>query len=323
VGEGWHERAGEPHAEIHALRAAGAQSRGATVYQTLEPCCHYGRTPPCSAALIEAGVARVVAAMGDPNPRVAGQGFAALAERGIAVQYGLMQAEAETLNPGFIRRMAQGRPYVRIKLAASLDGRTALANGTSRWITGEAARLDVQRLRARSSAIVTGIETVLADDPALTVRQFDTNRQPLRVVLDSGLRCPPTAKLLRAPGRALIVGTRHAEQRAPALRAGGTEVVTLSDAAGRVDLTELLELLATREVNEVLVEAGPRLSGALLQARLVDELVLYYAAHLLGTDARGMFGIEPLTAMEQRIGLAIVEVRRIGPDLRIVAKPCT
>ena len=227
VGEGFHARAGEPHAEINALRAAGAAARGATVYLTLEPCCHHGKTPPCTEALIAAGVARVVAAMQDPNPRVAGQGFAELKQAGIGNASGLMQSEAEVLNPGFISRMQRGRPFVRVKLAASLDGRTALANGESKWITGEPARADVQHWRARSSAILTGIGTVLADDPSLNVRAFDVGRQPLRVVLDSQLQMSPKAKMLALPGATLVVTASNDAARAEALRQAG------ADGAGR------------------------------------------------------------------------------------------
>jgi len=320
VGGGFHARAGEPHAEIHALRAAGEQARGATVYLTLEPCCHHGKTPPCSDALIAAGVGRVIAAMQDPNPRVAGKGFAALNAAGIETASGLMQIEAEALNPGFIRRMKTGRPYVRVKLAASLDGRTAVANGESKWITGEAARADVQRLRARSSAILTGIGTVLADDPSLNVRAFDIGRQPLRVVLDSTLRIPTQAKMLSLPGSTLVVTAANDAARAGALRAGGAEVLQLSK-DGHVDLNALFGALAQREMNEVLVEAGSTLSGALLEAGLVDEMVLYYAPVLLGDRGRGMFHLDSIANMADRAMLEIKDVRAIGQDWRVIARP--
>ncbi len=323
VGEGWHERAGEPHAEIHALRAAGAAARGATVYLTLEPCCHHGRTPPCSDALIAAGIGRLVAAMRDPNPQVAGQGFEALRRAGVAVESGLMEAEAAALNPGFIQRMQHGRPWVRVKLAASLDGRTALASGESKWITGEAARADVQRWRARSDAILTGIGTVLADDPALTVRDLPVPRQPLRVVLDSALRCPPAARLLREGGSSLLVTAAAQAAGASALRAAGAEVIRLGGSSGRIDLAAVLAELGARQVNELLVEAGATLCGALLAARLVDELVLYYAPHVLGTGGRGMFDIGALATMTERIALQVLDVRRVGADIRIVARPVT
>lgn len=321
VGEGWHERAGQAHAEIRALQQAGAAARGATVYLTLEPCCHHGRTPPCSAALIAAGIGRLVAAMRDPNPRVAGQGFAQLQQSGVAVESGLLQAEAQAINPGFISRMARGRPFVRLKLAASLDGRTALASGASQWITGEAARADVQKWRARSSAILTGIGTILADDPALTVRRLDIGRQPRRVVLDSTLRCPVTARVLRAPGQAVIVAARNDAQRAEALRSAGAEVLVLEGASGRVDLGALLAELAARETNELLVEAGATLCGAMLRAGLVDELLLYYAPHIMGDGERGMFHIGPLAEMRERIALELVDLRRVGQDVRLIARP--
>ena len=318
VGEGFHERAGEPHAEIIALRAAGGAARGATVYLTLEPCCHHGLTPPCSQALIEAGVARLVAAMRDPNPKVAGRGFDELRGRGIAVDAGLMEAEAAALNPGFISRMSHGRPYVRVKLAASLDGRTALADGKSKWITGAAARADVQKWRARSSAILIGSGTALADDPSLNVREFDIGRQPLRVVVDSRLRLPPAARMLNLPGATLVACARNDAARADTLRAAGAEIVVLPPSGSGVDLAALMRLLAEREVNELLVEAGATLSGALLEAGLVDELVLYYAPHILGDTGRGMFKL-PVGRMDERAGLEIVDVRAVGEDWRIIA----
>jgi diaminohydroxyphosphoribosylaminopyrimidine deaminase/5-amino-6-(5-phosphoribosylamino)uracil reductase len=320
VGEGWHVRAGEPHAEVHALVAAGQQARGATAYVSLEPCCHHGRTPPCSKALVEAGIARVVAAMPDPNPRVASQGIADLEKAGIRVDIGLLQADSERLNPGFISRMTRGRPYLRVKLAASLDGRTALANGQSKWITGEAARADVQRLRARSSAILTGIGTVLADDPSLTVRGFDIDRQPLRVVVDPQLRMRPAARMLSLPGATLVVTSEQHANAAAALRAAGAEVFGLPVVSDRINLKLLLEQLAAREVNEVLVEAGAILCGELLRAGLIDELVLYLAPHLLGSDAHGLFNIPGFGDMADRIALDIQDVRAIGKDWRITAK---
>lgn len=319
VGEGFHERAGQPHAEVNALRAAGERTRDATVYLTLEPCCHHGKTPPCTDALIGAGVARVVVAMQDPNPRVAGQGFAALAQAGIKSESGLMQSEAEALNPGFIRRMQHGRPYVRVKLAASLDGRTAMANGESKWITGEPARDDVQHWRARSSAILTGIGTVLADDPSLNVRAFDIGRQPLRVILDSTLRMSPKAAMLSLPGSTLVVTASHDAARAAALRAAGADV-QVAGKEGRIDLAALMKMLAAREINEILVEAGATLSGALLEAGLVDELVLYQAPCLLGDTGRGLFRLTNLTQMAKRPTLEIKDARAIGQDWRLVAR---
>lgn len=322
VGEAWHERAGQPHAEVLALNAAGARARGATAYVSLEPCCHHGRTPPCTTALIGAGIARVVAAMSDPDPRVAGQGAALLSGAGIGVEIGLLEAQARVLNPGFIQRMQHGRPYVRVKQAVSLDGRSALANGESKWISGEAARLDVQRWRARSSAILTGIGTVLADDPSLTVRAVEcAGCAPRRVVVDSDLRLPVGAKLLAQAGAVLVATAKHDHARAAALRAAGAEILVLPGADGHVDLVALLAELARREINELLVEAGARLSGALLQARLVDEVIVYLAAHIMGAGARGMFDIPLLTQMSERVPFTIVEVRAVGADWRIVAKP--
>ena len=323
VGEGWHKVAGGPHAEINALGQAGAAATGATACVTLEPCCHQGRTPPCTVALIKAGVRRVVYAMQDPNPRVAGEGAARLQAAGIEVEPGVLAEDARRLNPGFDRRMRTGRPWVRCKLAMSLDGRTAMASGESQWITGVAARADVHQLRARSSAILTGIGTVLADDPALTARLADdmeTNfRQPLRVVLDSRLRLPPTAQLLGLPGATLVV-TGVAADTAPAhLVSDAVSVVTVPMGSGRLDLAAVLQELGSREINEVHVEAGATLSGALLQAGLVDELVIYMAPHLMGDTARGLFALPGLDRMADRIQLAITDIRAVGQDWRITA----
>lgn len=318
IGEGWHERAGEPHAEVHALRAAGAAARGATAYVTLEPCSHHGRTPPCADALIAAGVARVVAAMQDPNPLVAGQGLKKLSAAGVAVESGLMEAAARALNIGFISRMTRGTPWVRSKIAASLDGRTALANGTSKWITGEAARRDVQHWRARSCAVLTGTGTVLADDPQLNVREIETDRQPLRVVVDSELRTPPQARILQH-GRTLIYTACSDAAKHQALRTCGAEVAVLAGTDGKVELPAVLRDLAQRGVNEVLVEAGRTLNGALLQAGLVDELVLYLAPQLLGDAARGLADLGELTQLQQRVNLHWQDMRQVGSDLRIVA----
>ena len=320
VGEGWHERAGQPHAEVHALRQAGEAARGATVYVTLEPCSHYGRTPPCANALVEAGVASVMVAMADPNPLVAGQGLHLLEERGIHTRSGLLEGEARELNKGFVSRMTRQRPWVTVKLAASLDGRTALANGASQWITGAAARSDVQRWRARSCAIMTGIGTVLADDPQMTVRELDIGRQPLRVVVDSHLRITLDRKILQG-GNTLLACLPGQPDKVDALRETGVTVLELAEENGQVSLPGLLQALAQRDINEVLVEAGSVLNGALLQQGLVDELLLYYAPTLLGADARGMFGLEPLTAMTQRIDLELLALDRVGQDIRVRARP--
>jgi diaminohydroxyphosphoribosylaminopyrimidine deaminase/5-amino-6-(5-phosphoribosylamino)uracil reductase len=318
VGEGWHERAGEPHAEVHALRAAGKLARGSTAYVTLEPCSHHGRTPPCADALIAAGVARVVVAMQDPNPLVAGQGLKKLRAAGIEVECGLMETAASELNTGFVSRMTRGTPWVRSKIAASLDGRTALANGTSKWITGEAARRDVQHWRARSCAVLTGIGTVLADDPKLNVRELMTGRQPLRVVLDSQLRISPEASILS--GGTLVYTVSSDVTGLAVLRAKGAEVVTLAGADGKVDLAAVMRDLGQRGINEVLVEAGRTLNGAMLKAGLVDELVLYLAPQLLGDAARGLAGLGELTQLQQRVALQWNDVRQVGNDLRIVAR---
>ena len=330
VGEGYHRRAGEPHAEPNALRMAGAKARGATAYVTLEPCCHQGRTPACTDALIAAGISRVVAAMEDPNPRVAGAGFKQLRQAGVEVIQGVMEAQSVVLNPGFIKRMRSGRPYVRCKLAMSLDGRTAMRGGESQWITGSAARLDVQRLRARSDAIVTGIGTVLADDPSMNVRieggllagmaQGDEVRQPLRVVLDPRQRMPATAKMIQLKGSTLVVCLESGSSQL-SLETAGAEVVLLRGEGDRIDLGLLLDELGRRQINEVLVESGPTLAGGFLAAGLVDELVIYAAPHIMGDDAQGLFRLPELKRMRDRIGLNITDLRMVGPDIRITAVP--
>jgi len=327
VGEGAHLRAGEAHAEVVALAAAGRRARGATAYVTLEPCSHHGRTPPCVDALLAAGIGRVVAAMEDPNPRVAGKGLAQLRAAGVEVAAGLMAAQAEALNPGFVMRMRSGRPYVRCKLAASLDGRTALASGESKWITSSAARRDVHRLRARSCAIVTGSGTVRADDPGLTVRDVELPPhwpgQPLRVVLDSRLRTSPQAAVVRGEGSVVLFhGVEAAPEAAAALAAAGARVERVATAsAGGLDLGAVLASLAALEVNEALVEAGPTLAGAFLQAGLVDELVVYLAPHLMGHEGRPLLQLAGISTMAERLPLRILEVRMVGPDLRIRARP--
>lgn len=323
VGEGWHQRTGGPHAEVVALAEAGTKAAGATAYVTLEPCCHHGRTPPCTAALQRAGIRRVVFAAADPNPRVGGGGARQLAEAGIGCLAGVLEAEARVLNAGFNSRMERGRPYVRVKLAASLDGRTALASGASRWISSEAARSDAHELRARSSAILTGVGTVLADDPELTVRRPDLGevRGPERLVLDSQLRTPPTARLFAAPGRVRILCGASDPVRQRALEAVGASVEVLPAPGGRPDLAVLMKRLAELECNELLVEAGPQLAGALLDAALVDEIVLYLAPHVLGADALGMFASRPLADMAARHAFEIMDLRRVGPDCRLSFRP--
>lgn len=315
VGSGWHQRAGEPHAEVHALREAGTLARGASAYVTLEPCSHHGRTPPCADALIAAGVSRVVVATTDANPLVSGNGIARLRAAGIEVECGLMESAARELNIGFFARMTRGLPWVRSKVGMSLDGRTALSNGVSQWITGPDARLDVQHWRARSCAVLTGINTVLADDAQLNVREIEVGRQPQRVVLDSQLRMPLDARILQ--GGVLIYCALRDEQKIAQLEGAGATVVVLPDGKGRVDLNAVLRDLALRGCNEVLVEAGAVLNGALLRAGLVDELLLYMAPQLLGDMARGMANLGELTSLEQRIDLVWRDVRQVGNDLRI------
>jgi len=322
VGEGFHARAGEPHAEILALAQAGARAKGADVYLTLEPCCHQGRTGPCTQALKDAGVARVIAAMEDPNPLVAGKGLVALRASGIAAEAGLMEEEAAQLNRGFVSRMTRKRPWVTLKLAMSLDGRTAMGSGESRWISGEEARADVHRLRAEAGAVLTSVETVLADDPELTVRRVETSRQPDRIVLDTQLRSPPTANVWKPGVRRIAIAVRPPSDRIEALRRQGVEVALAGTSAdSRVELASALATLGRMEINEVLVESGPKLAGALLQANLVDELVLYVAPGLLGDEARALAHLPGLTRLDQRIKLRYTDSRLVGEDLRITAVP--
>lgn len=321
IGEGFHHKAGGPHAEIHALNQAGEAAQGATAYVTLEPCAHHGKTPPCSQALITAGVARVVCAIEDPNPLVAGQGIAQLREAGIDVQAGLLETEAEQINIGFIHRMKTGRPWVRVKIAQSVDGRTAMASGESKWITGPDARRDVQRLRARSCAILTGVGTVRADNPELTVRPaqlgFDPGRSPLRVVLDNRLETESDMNIVDGSAPTLIVTTADADSpAAQGLRREKVEVVQVTaNAKGRAELDVLLDELGRRQINELLVECGGKLSGAFLKAGLVDELVVYTAPKLLGSEARPMARL-PLESMDEAIELELQDLRQIGTDIR-------
>ncbi|RPE79543.1 bifunctional diaminohydroxyphosphoribosylaminopyrimidine deaminase/5-amino-6-(5-phosphoribosylamino)uracil reductase RibD [Vulcaniibacterium tengchongense] len=319
VGEGWHRRAGEPHAEVLALQAAGERARGATAYVTLEPCAHTGRTGPCADALVAAGVARVVAAMRDPFPQVAGRGFERLRAAGIAVDCGLMEGAARALNRGFLSRVERGRPWLRIKLATSLDGRSALANGESKWISGEASRLDVQRWRARSGAIVTGAGTVLADDPSLTVRLGDDTPfvPPLRVVLDPGLATVARGRVREGDAPTLYI---HAPDAKPP-RGLGAQVAAAPLRAGRFDLDAVLRLLAGRGVNEIQLEAGATLAGAFLAEGLADEVLLYVAPVLLGERARPLFDGLGIERMAQKLRLSIVESRRLGEDVRLLLRP--
>lgn len=326
IGQGVHLKAGEPHAEVFALRQAGELTQGADVYVTLEPCSHFGRTPPCVEAVIAAKPKRVVIAMQDPNPLVAGRGIAALRAEGIHVQVGLLEKEALALNLGFVSRMQHAMPYVRSKVAASLDGRTALKNGQSQWITSEQARLDVQHWRAQSCAILTGIGTVLADNPSMMVRLEGVVRQPLRVIVDSALQTPTHCQMLDAAmliqSPVLIAYATDRQHRAAVLKAAGADLIQLPDVSQqRVDLEALMRVLAQRNINEVLVEAGQVLNGALLHAKLIDELILYYAPKLMGCDARSMFALPELTDMQQVTDLDISDIRHVGRDIRLKAKP--
>lgn len=318
IAEGWHEKPGEPHAEIIALARAGERARGATVYVTLEPCSHHGRTGPCCDALIAAGVERVYVAAGDPNPLVNGEGIKRLTEAGITTEVGLLQAEARRLNAGFFNRFERGRPRLRLKLAASLDGRTATRNGHSQWITGPQARDDVQQLRAGAGAILTGIGTVLADDPALNVRVAGASRQPLRVIVDSGLRTPPAARMLKPPGEVLIVTVAGRPTPASAWSdLSNVEIVEVSADNGRVDMRALLELLASRQINDVHVECGAVLAGELMSKRLVDELIVYLAPRLVGHDGLSMLRLDAIDVIDDAISGTIKTIRQIGADIRI------
>lgn len=335
IGRGWHQWAGEPHAEINALRDAEkyyGSARGATAYVTLEPCSHHGRTPPCCEALVAAGIVRVVAAMQDPNPLVSGRGLDFLRQAGIAVEAGLLETEARQLNPGFISRMQRGRPWIRVKLAMSVDGRTAMASGESQWLTGPAARSDVQRLRARSCAIVSGVETVLRDNAALSVRAEELNlpnaeqiaqRQPLRVVLDSKLRLQPPARIFAQPGRLTIATLNDERRRWEQVVDAGAEILHVPPRVGgenRVDLQLVIDYLNSQQCNEVLVEAGPTLAGAFWQAGLVDWLTIYMAPTLLGSGGKPLLDL-PLTRMREQQRLEIDTIRAVGNDWRIDAFP--
>ena len=323
VGEGYHIDAGGPHAEIHALQAAGERAVGATAYVTLEPCSHHGKTPPCSEALIAAGVVRVVIALQDPNPAVSGNGIRKLQAAGIEVVSGLMPEGTEQVNPGFLQRMRYSRPYVRVKMAQSLDGRTAMASGESQWITGAAARHDVQRLRARSSAILSGVGTVLADDPSLNVRDLEQSfKPPLRVILDPQAKTPATAKLFTIESPVLMVIAEGAVAPQGWLQHPQVRVLQLPSTEQGLDLSELLGKLAELEVNELHVEAGATLAGAFVEQQLADELVIYTAPLLMGSEGRALFTL-PLKSMEQKVALKIDELRQLGDDLRITARFCS
>lgn len=321
VGEGWHRKSGEAHAEPLALAAAGDQAKLATAYVTLEPHSYHSRTPPCTDALIRAGVKRVVCAAIDANPQVAGNGIAQLKHAGVDVQQGLLDEEAQALNAGFTKRMRTGLPRVIVKIAASLDGRTALANGRSRWLTGEGARADVQRLRAASSAILTGVDTVIADDPQLTVRDASLDlagRVPLRVVVDTKLRTPVTARLLREAGETVVFTGAGADNLVKALRDAGASIERVPTASdGRVDIRHVFAELGRRQCNDVLVEAGPTLAGHLLREGCVDELIMYVAPILLGQDARPTVSLPLLTELIQAPRFGLIAVERFGDDVKL------
>lgn len=320
VGSGWHRQAGQAHAEILALQQAGEAAAGATAYITLEPCSHQGRTPPCADALLDAGIERVVGAVEDPNPRVEGAGFSLLRSAGVVVETGLLAAAAEDLNRGFFKRMRQGKPWVTLKIAASLDARTAMANGQSQWITGLSARQDVQRLRAGHAAILTGTGTVLADNPRLTQRLHKEGRQPVRVVLDARLRTPPAAQLLVEPGEVWIFTAVTENQRIEPLLEQGAQIIQCSMAGQHLSLPTVLGLLADREINSVLVEAGATLAGAMVAANEVDELILYLAPKLLGSHARGLLQLPDLLRLQDAPAWTWHDSRRVGEDLRLILR---
>jgi diaminohydroxyphosphoribosylaminopyrimidine deaminase/5-amino-6-(5-phosphoribosylamino)uracil reductase len=335
IGEGYHQKAGQPHAEINALQdIQNAEPNGATAYVTLEPCSHTGKTPPCANALIDAEISRVVIAMQDPNPQVSGQGIQRLRDAGIIVEIGILEEQARALNTGFIKRMEHGLPWVRIKLAMSLDGRTAMASGESQWITGSAAREDVQRLRAKADAILTGSGTVLEDDPSLNVRissdELGLNsqlgmgleyQQPLRVVLDSKLRISTQAKMLSLDGKTRIYTCADENEKSQALSNAGAEIVVLKSDNNKLPLKTVLQDLAKQQINEIHVEAGATLCGALLQENLVDEIVIYMAPTIMGSNARGLFNLPELELMKDKLDLKIQDIRAVGDDWRLSILP--
>jgi len=329
IGEGWHQQAGQAHAEVIALKQAGKNAQGSTCYVTLEPCSHHGKTPPCAAALVKAKVSRVVMATYDPNPQVRGEGAARLRTAGIQVDVGVLSTEAESLNPGFFKRMNHNRPFVRCKMAMSLDGRTAMKSGESQWITGAEARQDVQSLRARSSAIMTGVGTILFDDPSMTVRPdellgnaFIPNpvRQPLRIIIDKHLSLPLDAKILSLEGDCLVFTASDNKKLQAQLNQKGIEVVYLPNSTGGIDLSAMCRYLAEQEINEIHLECGATLAGSMLKAGLIDELVVYMAPMLMGNQARGLFNLPELDKMSNSYSLEIQDIRAIGKDWRITAK---
>lgn len=328
VGQGWHQRYGQAHAEVLAIEDAGSKAKGATAYVTLEPCNHTGKTPPCVDALIEAGITEVIVAMQDPNPLVSGEGLVRLRASGINVSCGLLESQAKALNPGFIKRMETGLPYVRVKLAMSLDGRTAMASGESLWITGEAARADVQKLRARASVIMTGINTVLTDDPSLNVRLSAQDlgiegvvNQPLRVVLDSHSQFPDDAKMRACDGDIIVYTAEIDDVSKKDQQQRQCQFISIEKSGKGLDLVKVLKDLAGREANEIHIEAGSTLCGAMLEQQLVDEIVIYMAPHIMGNGARGLFALPGLTQMKDKINMAIKDVRKVGQDMRITMLP--
>ena len=324
IGEGWHKTAGKDHAEVIALKKAGKNAEGATVYVTLEPCCHHGKTPPCSEALIKAKVKTVVIATEDPNPLVNRGGIADLQRGGIEVVTGVGKTAARELNRGFIKRVTTGLPWVTLKIAVSMDGKTALQSGESQWITSEPARIDAHKLRARSSAILTGVGTVLRDDPRMTARIEGIERQPLRVVLDSRLSTPLDAKILHEPGNVLLITTDESfyedSEYQPAYQSKNVEVIRLERKHGMIDVQAVMAELGKREVNELMLEAGALLSGSILKKGLVDECVIYMAPDLLGSESRGMFDIPGISELSQRIEFSFHDIRRVGRDCRITLR---
>lgn len=321
LAEAWHEYTGGPHAEVNAINQANQPVAGATCYVTLEPCSHSGRTPPCVDSLIRAHIAKVIAAMPDPNPLVAGQGLSKLEQAGIATAVGLLESEARAINRGYIKRMTRQRPFVRCKLAMSLDGRTALENGQSKWITGPQARMDVQRLRAQSSAVMTGIGTVLADDPALDVRESAlTDRQPLRVIIDPQLKFPTDAKMLNCAGRSLVFTANRDKAAQAVVSDAGAEVIMMESTEAGFLQAVLQYLAEVEECNEILLEGGAKLAGSMLTAGLIDELILYQAAILMGDSAAGLFHLPALQTMDEKIELELIDTRHVGKDLRHTLK---
>jgi diaminohydroxyphosphoribosylaminopyrimidine deaminase/5-amino-6-(5-phosphoribosylamino)uracil reductase len=321
IAEGWHEYAGGPHAEVNAITAAGEAANGATCYVTLEPCSHTGRTPPCTEALSRAGIKNVIAAMRDPFPEVSGQGLAVLEQRGIPACVGLLEAVSADLNRGYVKRWTEHKPFVRCKMAISLDGRTAMANGESKWITGKDARLDVQRLRAGSSAIMTGVGTVIADDPGLDVREIDcAGRQPLRIVVDRDLNFPVHARMLQLAGRTLIVTTNNDPWKSERLQEAGASIVVIKPAGDGFLDAVLYHLAVEAQVNELLVETGSRLAGSMLNAGMIDELIVYQAPVLMGDSGKGLFHLPGIQSMSQKIILEQMETRMVGADMRMTFK---